>query len=136
MREAMLTASPIETGGFDDHIAHVDADPHGDVWRLAELLLDLDGTADGVQRVGKDGQGAIPVVLDDPPAERLVLRIEHARVPGTCPQGELLVLLHQGGEADHVGEHHRCQLPVQVLTHRDGPLPGRLALALRRWRSS
>ena len=77
----------------------------------------------GVQRVRKDGQGAVPVVLDDSPAERLVLRIEHARVPGTCPQGELLVLLHQDGEADHVGEHHRCQLPVQVLTHRDGPLP-------------
>jgi len=36
----------------------------------------------------------------------------------------MLVFLHQRGEADHVGEHHRRQLPVQVLTHRDGPPPG------------
>lgn len=40
---------PDETGGFDDHIADVDANPHGDVRRLAELLLDLDRTPDGIQ---------------------------------------------------------------------------------------
>src|SRR6185503_8649483 len=57
-----------ETGGFDDHIADVDADPHGDVRRLAELLLDLDGTPDGIERIREDGQCSIAVVLDDPPA--------------------------------------------------------------------
>ena len=32
----------------------------------------------------------------------------------------VLVFLHQGGEADHVREHHRSQPSVQGLTHRDG----------------
>src|SRR5712691_316600 len=60
-RSAAGTANPTaETGWFDDHIADVDADPHGDVRRLAEFLLDLDRTSNGIQRVGIDGQGAIP----------------------------------------------------------------------------
>ena len=92
---------PDETGGFDDHVADVDADPHGDVRWLAEFLLDRDRTENRIQGVREDGQGAIPVVLDDPPAERLMLRVQHARVLGACLQGEMLVFLHQGGEADH-----------------------------------
>jgi hypothetical protein len=40
---------PDKTGGLDDHIADVDADPHGNVRRLAELLLDLDRAQDGIQ---------------------------------------------------------------------------------------
>lgn len=51
-----------------------------------------------------------------------MLRIEHACVLGAWLQREKLVFLHQRGEADHVREHDRCELPVQMLTHRNAPV--------------
>src|SRR5438034_9787305 len=123
MRDAMLTASPMRPVGSMITFPTWMPIRTGTSGSWPRLLLDLDRTQNSIDRVGEDGQGAIPVVLNDPPGERLVLRLEHPSVLGPRLKAEMLVLLHQGRETNHVREHHRCQLSVQVLTHRDGSQP-------------
>ena len=94
----------------------MDADANRDRQGSAAFLLDLDGTADRIDRVGEHRQRAITVVLGDRATERFVLRSEHVLVLGSGFDAELLVLLHQGGVSDDVSEHDRRQLPALRFT--------------------
>ena len=94
-----------------DHVAGVDADPHGN----GRVLL-LEGPLDGDPAPGRldgaleDREGAVPVVLEDPTAMLLDARLQDRPMAIPVPLGETFVRLHEGRVAHHVREHDGGQL--------------------------
>jgi hypothetical protein len=101
---------------LDDHFADVHADAHRDVLR-GELALDCDGGVHRPQRAREHTHGAVTTTLDDGPAQGLVVMLDRAYVPLTFVDRDELVGLEQRRVVDHVGKHHRNELPLQTLLH-------------------
>ena len=105
-----------ETLGLDDHLSHVDPDPNANVLP-SELLLDGDRGARRGERAREHAHAPVAEPLDDRPAERVVVALERSEVPLPLGDAELLVRLQQGRIADHVGEGHRDEPPLESCAH-------------------
>ena len=95
----------------------MDADANRNLVR-GELALDRDRGEHRIERAREHAHGAVSQLLDDRPAERVVVALERAHVPVALVECHTLVSLHQCRVPDHVGEHHRDESTIEPLTHK------------------
>jgi hypothetical protein len=98
-----------------DHIPCVDTDAERNGWiGGAQGGLNLDRAMHRPDRALEHAECSVPVELQNPPTVLGDRRLQDLSVPVTVGHRLMLVLLHQCGVPDHVGEHDGGELPDHV----------------------